>query len=415
MEDVNVEGIPISVLMDRAVKLKQLQTKNESLKFNSYPSFYANTIFPANDDVMAARKQCTFSKRLETANQMKQEGNTNFRDGRLYDALNKYEMALSVFRYLENTNPQWKSEGIKDKFIVEVEYKGKDEKECQQLNQFLVNCYNNIALVSIKMQDYSLAVQACDFAIAVSVDTQNDKSFYLRARARLAPKSSGAVDQELAKLDLQTALKHNPGNKATMKQLQNLVKQTKRQKMKDKSTFKGLFDRGGIYNASELRQEKEASRRCMNTNVLESKQHDIILGRQLAQVYEERAMNKEKERLEQILQHEMNVMEQKTAKMNAFDFRNPSQQMILDAKSMGVDLKDSQTIKLLEEMKMNDYYCKQTVVDTNEGSGDKFDKQQQARSLGWLAGAYIFRGDRQTITSAVIVIGIVCMMIYVLR
>ena len=222
MEDVNVEGIPFSVLMDRAVKLKQLQTKNESLKFNSYPSFYANTIFPANDDVMAARKQCTFSKRLETANQMKQEGNTNFRDGRLDDALNKYEMALSVFRYLENTNPQWKSEGIKDKFIVEVEYKGKDEKEYQQLNQFLVNCYNNIALVSIKMQDYSLAVKACDFAIAVSVDTQKDKSFYLRARARLAPKSSGAVDQELAKLDLQMALKHNPGNKATMKQLQNL-------------------------------------------------------------------------------------------------------------------------------------------------------------------------------------------------
>ena len=345
MENVNVEGIPFSVLMDRAVKLKQLQTKNESIKFNSYPSFLQNTIFPTNDDVMAARKQCTFSKRLETANQMKQEGNTNFREGRLDDALNKYEMALSVFRYLENTNPQWKSEGIKDKFIVEVEYTGKDEDERQQLNQFLVNCYNNIALVSIKMQDFSLAVKACDFAIAV--DTQNDKSFYLRARARLAPKSSGAVDQELAKLDLQTARKHNPGNEATRKQLQKLTKQIKRQKKKDKSTFKGLFDRGEIYNASELSKEKEASRRCMNKNVLESKQQDIILGRQLAQVYEERGMSKEKERLEQSLQHEMDIVQQRTAKMNVLDFRNQSQQMILDAKSMGVDLNDPQTIKLL--------------------------------------------------------------------
>ena len=387
MENVNVEGIPFSVLMDRAVKLKQLQTKNESIKFNSYPSFLQNTIFPTNDDVMAARKQCTFSKRLETANQMKQEGNTNFREGRLDDALNKYEMALSVFRYLENTNPQWKSEGIKDKFIVEVEYTGKDETERQQLNQFLVNCYNNIALVSIKMQDFSLAVKACDFAIAV--DTQNDKSFYLRARARLAPKSSGAVDQELAKLDLQTARKHNPGNEATRKQLQKLTKQIKRQKKKDKSTFKGLFDRGEIYNASELSKEKEASRRCMNKNVLESKQQDIILGRQLAQVYEERGMSKEKERLEQ-----------RILEMNALDFRNPSQQMILDAKSMGVDLNDPQTVKLLEEMKKknaDDYCNEQTVVESYEGGGDKFDKQQ-ARSLGLLAR---FRGGRQTVISTV--------------
>ena len=402
MEDVNVEGIPFSVLMDRAVKLKQLQTKNESIKFNSYPSFLQNTIFPTNDDVMAARKQCTFSKRLETANQMKQEGNTNFREGRLDDALNKYEMALSVFRYLENTNPQWKSEGIKDKFIFEVEYKGKDEKECQQLNQFLVNCYNNIALVSIKMQDFSLAVKACDFAIAV--DTQNDKSFYLRARARLAPKSSGAVDQELAKLDLQRARKHNPGNEATRKQLQKLTKQIKRQKKKDKSTFKGLFDRGEIYNASELSKEKEASRRCMNKNVLESKQQDIILGRQLAQVYEERGMSKEKERLEQ-----------RILEMNALDFRNPSQQMILDAKSMGVDLNDPQTIKLLEEMKANaDCNNEQTVVEkTYEGGGDKSD-QQQARSLEWLASV-IFRGSIQTVVSALIIIGCVCMMMHLLR
>ena len=414
MEDVNVEGIPFSVLMDRAVKLKQLQTKNESIKFNSYPSFLQNTIFPTNDDVIAARKQYTFSKRLETANQMKQEGNTNFREGRLDDALNKYEMALSVFRYLENTNPQWKSEGIKDKFIFEVEYKGKDEKECQQLNQFLVNCYNNIALVSIKMQDFSLAVKACDFAIAV--DTQNDKSFYLRARARLAPKSSGAVDQELAKLDLQRARKHNPENEATRKQLQKLTKQIKRQKKKDKSTFKGLFDRGEIYNASELSKEKEASRRCMNTNVLESKQQDIILGRQLAQVYEERGMSKEKERLEQSLQHEMDIVQQRTAKMNALDFRNPSQQMILDAKSMGVDLNDPQTIKLLEEMKKknaDDYCNEQTVVETYEGGGDKSD-QQQPRSLEWL-DSVIFRGSIQTVVSALIIIGCVCMMMHLLR
>ena len=57
-------------------------------------------------------------------------------------------MALSVFRFLENTNAQWKSEGIKDQYIKEDEYAGKDDDECKQLNRFIVNCYNNIALVS---------------------------------------------------------------------------------------------------------------------------------------------------------------------------------------------------------------------------------------------------------------------------
>ena len=100
--------------------------------------------------------------------------------------------------------------------------------------------------------------------------------------------------------------------------------------------------------------------------------------------------------------------------MNALDFRNPSQQMILDAKSMGVDLNDPQTIKLLEKMKKKnaDYNCnEQTVVETYEGGGDKSDKQQ-ARSLGLLAS---FRGGRQTVISTVIIIGCVCMMIHVLR
>ena len=43
-------------------------------------------------------------------------------------------------------------------------------------------------------------------------------------------------------------------------------------------------------------------------------------------------------------------MEQKE-KMNSVDFHNPTDQMKEDAKSMGVDLNDSQTIELLEQMK----------------------------------------------------------------
>jgi len=349
MENIDVDGTPFSVLFDRAVKLKQIQTKSERIKYDSYPAF-AITIYPnENDEVAAVRLLPTFTQQLEAANDMKQEGNTAFRDGRLEEALTKYESAVAVFRYLENTNDNWKKEGIKDEYIIEKEYSCNNEEECQQLNKLLVNCYNNIAIVSTKLQDYSFAISACDYAIAL--DEKNDKSFFLRAKARLAPTNSGADDQVLAKSDLQTALQCNPNNKQARRQLESLNHQIKQQRIKDKRTFKGMFDRGELYK--EVNNEGgRAQEKCDDNELIESKQRDIILGRQLVQLYEKRGMNEEKKRLEESLKHEIQVMEQKEKeKTNCLDFHNPTEQMMKDAKYLGIDLTDSQTIELLEQMK----------------------------------------------------------------
>ena len=346
MENIDVDGTPFSVLFDRAVKLKQIQTKSERIKYDSYPSFLANTLYP-NGEVAAARVLPTFAERLEAANSMKKEGNTAFRDGRLQEALTKYESAVAIFRYLENTNENWKKEGIKDEYIIENEYQCNGEEECQQLNKLLVNCYNNIAIVSTKLQDYTLAISACNHAL--EMDEKNDKAYYLRAQARLAPVNSGTAEQVLAKSDLQTALQCNPHNKQARKQLERLNYQIKQQKIKDKRTFKGMFNRGELYE--ELNKKEESGTQEQHENeLIGSKQRDIIMGRQLVQLYEERGMNNEKTRLEESLKHEINIMEQKE-KMNNVDFHNPSEQMVKDAKDMGVDLNDSQTIKLLEQMK----------------------------------------------------------------
>ena len=103
------------------------------------------------------------------------------------------------------------SQGIKDEFIKEVNYRGTTEAELQKVDKFLVNCYNNIALVLYKTNDYHQAIQACDCAIAI--DGTNDKSYLLRSQARLAPKSAGAFEQELAMSDLETAFRNNPESK----------------------------------------------------------------------------------------------------------------------------------------------------------------------------------------------------------
>ena len=361
LESIDVDGTPLSVLMDRAVKLKNLQSKHDRLKYDAHPSFYSNTIFP-NDDVASARRLGQFDERFAAANHFKEEGNSSFRNGRFHDALMKYEMAASVFTFLENNNPEWKSQGIKDQFITEVEYECKSDEERHELDRFLVACYNNIALVSCKMNNFFLAVDACDNALAI--DGRNDKTFYLRAWARIGPKSSGVVEETLARSDLSSALKINPENREARKLLQRLDSEKKKQRAKEKLAFGGLFDRGAINDPRELRERNEVGRTRAEQGELESKQRDIILGRQLAQLYEERGMEIEKEKIERSIKSEMEAME-KRACVDDMDFRNPTAKMVLDAKAMGVDLTDPQTVELLENLKSGG---DQEWVRTSEGS-----------------------------------------------
>jgi hypothetical protein len=107
--DIDVEGTPFSVLMERAVKLKSLRMGEERKKYDEMPRFYQNSIYP-HEDVVSARNLAEFQDRLAAANDMKAAGNTAYREGRWSDALFQYEKALSVFRYLQNTNPSWKNE-----------------------------------------------------------------------------------------------------------------------------------------------------------------------------------------------------------------------------------------------------------------------------------------------------------------
>ncbi|KAL7528785.1 hypothetical protein ACHAWF_002713 [Thalassiosira exigua] len=267
MDSIDVDGTPFSVVMDRAVKLKTEQTKHLRKKYDEFPSFYANSIFP-RDGVVDARKR-QFDDRLAAATRMKEDGNAAYREGRLDDALSKYESALS------NTNPEWKTEGIKDQFVREHVYECDDEDKTQELNRFLVNCYNNIALVLRKMSKFAVAIRACDCSLAIN--GRNAKLFYLRTQARIAPKSSGAADLTLARSDLRMALKSNSGNSATRNLLRKLEHQRKLQSQKDKR-MGGLFDRDEIYDPRELSKEKAARKKSTEQDQVYAKEQDIVFG-----------------------------------------------------------------------------------------------------------------------------------------
>ena len=123
----------------------------------------------------------------------------------------------------------------------------------------------------------------------------------------------------------------------------------KSQRVRDKQSFSGLFDRGEVYDNTDLQEEKETRQKSKVKEAIESNHRDIILGKQLAQMYDERGMEIEKVRVEQSMQREIRARDEYTD-LNNVNFREPTEKMVQDAKSMGVDLSDPQTAEMLEQM-----------------------------------------------------------------
>lgn len=49
------------------------------------------------------------------------------------EAAHEYEQSLSIFKWIENSNPNWKNEGILDEHLTYHEYQGETPEEQAQL------------------------------------------------------------------------------------------------------------------------------------------------------------------------------------------------------------------------------------------------------------------------------------------
>jgi hypothetical protein len=132
-ENNGVASVPFPILMERAVKLRTHLDAPLRSNFGRFPVFYQNSVFPT-ERVLQARACESFEERLTVAVHLKEEGNALFlgtvKDAKqqslekspktcidssdLSRALNHYEMALAIFRYLNNTNLEWRSQVNQD-------------------------------------------------------------------------------------------------------------------------------------------------------------------------------------------------------------------------------------------------------------------------------------------------------------
>ena len=106
--------------------------------------------------------------------------------------------------------PSCETKGIKDAFINEVAYTTENPKENNEIQEFLIKCYSNIALTCLHKKEYKHAIQTCDDIL--STCPCHGKALYLRARSCMEPVSAGATEYELAMKDLKKAQESCPKN-----------------------------------------------------------------------------------------------------------------------------------------------------------------------------------------------------------
>lgn len=336
---------PLGVMIERAAKLKMLQSSGERRRFDSFPATLQSTLY--DDDVRVENaRRAPFLDKLAVARAIKDDGNSSFGQQRFGDALKLYEQALSIFHYLENKNTSWRTSGIKDEDIVERRHDcGNDEDQKAQLSEFMVVCYNNCALAALKLGRHQHALQAAESAVEMTagvVSSRSAKALYLRAKARLEDKTCGHEEQSLARSDLLASIECDPDNNAAKKMLAQLNKRSRAQTKQDKETFGGLFDRGEVYMTSGGNDVATQARDADATR----EEADILMAKRLAQHYAEQGDDEKKHQLEESIERAT----QKPSPSVRFDFRNPPKELLEDAKSHGVDLTDPATVHFLEEL-----------------------------------------------------------------
>jgi len=110
---------------------------------------------------------------------------------------------------------------------------------------------------------------------------------------------------------------------------------------------------GGDAEQQRLQQQQQQQQQ---QQLLSNEERDIIMGKRLIQMYQERDMLEEKAQLEKSVQaaitHRNAIAKQKKKQSHAkfLDFRNPTEEMVESAKSMGVDLGDESVLEYLERL-----------------------------------------------------------------
>ncbi|CAD5178056.1 unnamed protein product [Musa acuminata subsp. malaccensis] len=161
-----------------------------------------------------ARSDMTVEERIEAAERRKVEGNDYFKEKKVEEAMQQYEMAIAY---------------MGDDFMFQLFGKYRDMALAVKNP-----CHLNMAACLIKLKRYEEAIGQC--TIVLSEDENNVKALFRRGKARA---ELGQTDA--AKEDFEKARKYSPQDKAIVRELHLLAAHDKAVYQKQKEIYKGIF------------------------------------------------------------------------------------------------------------------------------------------------------------------------------
>ena len=343
-------------LLQEAAKIKGAQMATMRTEFDSWPSFFQNTLFHGQSiDIVKEGRKLPCKERLESAKKVKDEGTAFFKKLDFNSACTKYEYAIAMVHYVYPNRDDWKKRGIKDEDMETVDYigdKDSSKEDRDAIKSLKTKLYTNIATCHFQSKNWALSVRACNYALRFNEN--NVKALYRRAMSNIKSPSAGGVEINSALDDLKKAYKLEPDNVSVKRELLRLKKTLKKQKLTDKSNYSGLFERGEICldetTEKRIQRKQVKSQQIANENnaVLEQ----IQMWKRQAEALEKDGKTKEADALWEKYYDAMKVVEKFNAenakrkedfeqrKVENMNFLNPSEEMIQDAKKNGIDLTD---------------------------------------------------------------------------
>jgi len=176
-------------------------------KYPSSPEEYDELDFGLNKNL---------DKVLDIAKEVKDLGNTFFKDKEFAKALKKYKKALRYIEYLRD------------------ELGTTEEDEESKIRTVQVPITLNTSLMHFKLKDYENAQKMAQSVI--EVDDKNPKAYYRRAQAL-----SAMGDLQGALNDYKTAIKLNPQDKNLRAEFDRVKKTIDAQKEKEKKMYAKMF------------------------------------------------------------------------------------------------------------------------------------------------------------------------------
>ncbi|XP_010916306.1 peptidyl-prolyl cis-trans isomerase FKBP42 isoform X2 [Elaeis guineensis] len=161
-----------------------------------------------------ARSDMTVEERIQAADGRKMEGNSYFKEEKLPEAMQQYEMAIAY---------------MGDDFMFQLFGKYRDMALAVKNP-----CHLNMAACLLRLKRYEEAVGQC--SVVLSEDENNVKALFRRGKARA---ELGQTDA--AREDFQKARKFAPEDKAIVKELRLLAEHDKAVFEKQKEIYKGIF------------------------------------------------------------------------------------------------------------------------------------------------------------------------------